>query len=31
MWWLGQTPNHHMYGSLPRARALFITLLASQL
>jgi hypothetical protein len=27
MWWLGQSPNHHIYGSLLRARGFFITLL----
>jgi hypothetical protein len=29
MWWLGQSPNHHIYGSLLRARGFFITLLVS--
>jgi len=27
MWWLGRCPNHHIYGSLLRARGFFITLL----
>jgi hypothetical protein len=27
MWWLGQSPNHHICGSLLRARGFFITLL----
>jgi len=27
LWWLGLCPNHHKYGSLLRARCLFITLL----
>jgi len=26
MWWLGRSPNHHIYGSLLRARGIFITL-----
>ena len=26
MWWVGLCPNHHMYGSLLRARRIFITL-----
>jgi hypothetical protein len=26
MWWLGLCPNHHIYGSLLRARGIFITL-----
>ena len=27
MWWLGLCPNRHIYGSLLRARGLFMTLL----
>jgi len=27
MWWLGLCPNHHIFGSLLRARGNFITLL----
>ena len=26
MWWLGRSPNHHIHGSLFRARQFFITL-----
>ena len=26
MWWSGQSPNHHIYGSLLRARGFSITL-----
>ena len=26
MWWLGFCPNHHIFGSLLRARGIFITL-----
>ena len=29
MWWLGQSPNHHVYGTLLRASGFFITLLDS--
>ena len=31
MWWLGRSPNHHMCGSLLRARGFFITLLGEAL
>jgi hypothetical protein len=27
MWWLGLCPNHHIYGSLLRARGILVTLL----
>ena len=28
MWWFGQIPNHHLYGSLLRGRGFVIALLA---
>jgi len=30
MWWLGQSPNHHICGSVLRARGFFTTLLVSR-